>query len=172
MTELHFFIESLPTPTGVMRLVTDDEGLVRALDWHDCADRLNRLLRLQYGEARTLVKSRIEASGARRALEAYFDGEISGIEALKVKTGGTPFQREVWSALRGIPAGITASYGEIAARIGRQKAVRAVGMANNGNPVAIVVPCHRVIGADGSLTGYGGGLERKLWLLRHEGALV
>ncbi len=172
MTEMHFFIESLPTPTGVMRLVTDDEGLVRALDWRDCADRLNRLLRLQYGEGSTLVESRIEASGARRALEAYFDGEISGIEALKVKTGGTPFQREVWSALRGIPAGITASYGEIAARIGRPKAVRAVGMANNGNPVAVVVPCHRVIGADGSLTGYGGGLERKLWLLRHEGALV
>jgi methylated-DNA-[protein]-cysteine S-methyltransferase len=172
MTNFHFFIESLPTPTGPMRLVTDDQGHVRALDWDDCADRLDRLLRLQYGEGRTLVEPRAEASDARRALEAYFAGEISAIEALKVKTGGTPFQREVWSALREIPTGKTASYGEIAARIGRQKAVRAVGMANNGNPVAIVVPCHRVIGADGSLTGYGGGLERKLWLLRHEGALV
>ncbi|MGO9390042.1 methylated-DNA--[protein]-cysteine S-methyltransferase [Rhodoblastus sp.] len=172
MTELHFFIESMLTPTGAMQLVTDEDGHVRALDWVECEERLSRLLRLQYGEGRTLVEPRAEASGARRALEAYFAGEISGIEALKVKTGGTPFQREVWSALREIPAGRTASYGEIATRIGRRKAVRAVGMANNGNPVAIVVPCHRVIGADGSLTGYGGGLERKLWLLRHEGAAI
>ncbi len=172
MTILRFFIESLPTPTGAMRLVTDDEGHVRALGWDDCADRLDRLLRLQYGEGRALVEPRAEASGARRALEAYFAGEISAIGWLKVKTGGTPFQRQVWSALRQIPAGRTASYSEIAARLGRRKAVRAVGMANNGNPVAIVVPCHRIIGADGALIGYGGGLERKLWLLRHEGAQV
>src|SRR5208282_5717853 len=121
MTKLHLFFESLPTPTGAMRLVTDDEGHVRALDWDDCVDRLDRLLRVQYGEGRTLVEPRTEASDARRALEAYFDGEISAIEALKVKTGGTPFQRAVWFALRKIPAGRTASYGEIAARIGRQK---------------------------------------------------
>ena len=83
---------------------------------------------------------------------------------------GTPFQRAVWAALRRIPAGETLSYGQLAAQIGKPKAVRAVGLANGSNPVGVVVPCHRVIGADGSLTGYGGGLPRKLWLLEHEGA--
>jgi methylated-DNA-[protein]-cysteine S-methyltransferase len=86
-----------------------------------------------------------------------------------VTTGGTPFQREVWAALRRIPAGQIASYGQLAARIGRPAAVRAVGLANGSNPVGVIVPCHRVIGANGSLTGYGGGIERKRWLLAHEG---
>ncbi len=166
-----FFIEQVPTPTGVMRIVTDAEDNVRALDWDEGDDRLRRLLRLHYGGA-PRIEIRSEATAARRALEAYFGGELSAIEALKVKTGGTEFQRQVWSALRKIPVGATASYGAVAARIGRAKAMRAVGMANNANPVAIVVPCHRVIGANGALTGYGGGLERKLWLLRHEGALI
>ncbi len=83
---------------------------------------------------------------------------------------GTPFQRDVWAALREIPVGKTLSYGALAAKIGRPKAVRAVGLANGANPIGIVVPCHRVIGADSSLTGYGGGLDRKRWLLNHEGA--
>ena len=90
---------------------------------------------------------------------------------LPVVTAGTPFQRAVWAALRQIPVGTTLSYGALAERIGRKAAVRAVGAANGANPVAVVVPCHRVIGADGSLSGYGGGLERKRWLLAHEGAL-
>jgi methylated-DNA-[protein]-cysteine S-methyltransferase len=171
MTDDFFFIEHLSTPTGTMRIVTDADETVRALDWADCEDRTNRLLRLHYGEA-PRVKAHSAASAARRAIEAYFSGDIAAIEGLAVKTGGTEFQRQVWSALRKIPAGATASYGDVAARIARQKAVRAVGMANNANPIAIVVPCHRVIGADGSLSGFGGGLERKLWLLRHEGALL
>ncbi len=83
---------------------------------------------------------------------------------------GTPFQRRVWAALTHIPAGETRSYGAQATQIGRPSAVRAVGLANGQNPIGLVVPCHRVIGADGSLTGYGGGIERKRWLLRHEGA--
>jgi len=116
------------------------------------------------------MESRAGASFAYRALEAYFAGELAAIEPLRVEPGGTEFQRSVWAALRAIPAGATASYARIAQNIGRQKAVRAVGMANHVNPVCIVVPCHRVIGADGALTGYGGGLERKAWLLRHEGA--
>ncbi len=171
MTNLLFFIEHAPTPTGPMRIVTDSEGQLRALDWDDHEDRLNRLLRMHYGTGFRLEPGS-ETSTARRALDAYFGGQLSAIDALPVATGGTEFQRQVWAALRGIRAGETASYGRLAARIGRDKAVRAVGMANNKNPIAIVVPCHRVIGADGGLTGYGGGLERKLWLLRHEGALL
>ena len=103
-------------------------------------------------------------------MQAYFAGELDAIENLPVETGGTAFQRQVWAALRQIPRGQTESYGELAARIGRPRAVRAVGLANGANPVGIVVPCHRVIGANGTMTGYGGGVDRKRWLLEHEGA--
>jgi methylated-DNA-[protein]-cysteine S-methyltransferase len=106
---------------------------------------------------------------ARRALEAYFEGEIKAVDTLSTATQGTEFQRTVWAALRDIPAGTTLSYGALAAKIGKPKAMRAVGLANGANPIAIIVPCHRVIGADASLTGYGGGLARKRWLLVHEG---
>jgi methylated-DNA-[protein]-cysteine S-methyltransferase len=103
-------------------------------------------------------------------LERYFGGEITAIDDIEVEMNGTPFQRRVWAALREVRAGSTASYSEIARRIGAPAAVRAVGAANGANPVALVVPCHRIVGANGSLTGYGGGLDRKQWLLRHEGA--
>jgi methylated-DNA-[protein]-cysteine S-methyltransferase len=108
------------------------------------------------------------APAAARALLAYFDGDLDAIADLPTATNGTAFQRAVWSALRRIPAGRTVSYGMLATQIGRPKAIRAVGLANGANPIAIVVPCHRVIGADTSLTGYGGGLHRKRWLLAHE----
>ena len=108
----------------------------------------------------------------RGALTSYFEGEITAIDRVPVETNGTPFQRQVWAALREIPAGTTTSYGALAARIGNPNASRAVGLANGSNPIGIVVPCHRVIGASGKLTGYGGGLDRKRWLLEHErGAL-
>jgi methylated-DNA-[protein]-cysteine S-methyltransferase len=100
-------------------------------------------------------------------LDAYFAGERTDFE-LPMEMHGTDFQRRVWAALREIPYGQTISYGELARWVGNPKASRAVGLANGRNPIAIVVPCHRVIGADGSLTGYGGGLERKVWLLEHE----
>ena len=100
-------------------------------------------------------------------LDAYFVGELTSFD-VEMNLVGTPFQRSVWSRLREIPYGETISYGELARRIGNPQASRAVGLANGRNPVAIIVPCHRVIGADGSLTGYGGGLERKTWLLEHE----
>jgi methylated-DNA-[protein]-cysteine S-methyltransferase len=102
-------------------------------------------------------------------LDAYFAGRLTSFD-LSLQLDGTDFQREVWSALREIPYGTTISYGELARRVGRPGASRAVGLANGRNPIAVVVPCHRVIGADGSLTGYGGGLDRKVWLLDHEGA--
>jgi methylated-DNA-[protein]-cysteine S-methyltransferase len=107
-----------------------------------------------------------------RALERYFSGDLSTLGGIDCHTNGTPFQRRVWRALREIPVGQTLSYGAIAARIGRPTAVRAVGLANRANPIGVVVPCHRVIGADGALTGYGGGLERKRWLLAHEGVVL
>jgi methylated-DNA-[protein]-cysteine S-methyltransferase len=103
---------------------------------------------------------------------AYFRGALGAVDDLPLATLGTPFQRRVWAALRTIPAGRTVSYGELARRVGRPESVRAVGGANGDNPWPVVVPCHRVIGKDGRLVGYGGGIERKRWLLRHEGALL
>ncbi len=105
-------------------------------------------------------------------LRQYFAGDLHALAETPVNAGGTPFQQRVWAALRTIPVGTTCSYGELAAQIGNPAACRAVGRANGLNPVSIIVPCHRVIGASSALTGYGGGLERKRWLLRHEGALA
>jgi methylated-DNA-[protein]-cysteine S-methyltransferase len=105
---------------------------------------------------------------ASAALRRYFDGELTALDGVDVEMNGTPFQKSVWAALRKVRPGKTATYSEIARRIGTPAAIRAVGAANGANPVAVIVPCHRVIGADGTLTGYGGGLERKRWLLAHE----
>jgi methylated-DNA-[protein]-cysteine S-methyltransferase len=110
-----------------------------------------------------------DPAGAVSALVRYFAGELDALDGLRVDPGGTPFQRRVWSALRDIPVGQTRAYSYIARAIGAPDAVRAVGAANGANPVAIVIPCHRVIGASGDLVGYGGGLDRKRWLLAHEG---
>jgi O-6-methylguanine DNA methyltransferase len=103
------------------------------------------------------------------ALDGYFAGDLTAVDAVPVATGGTEFQKSVWAALRSIPAGETRGYGALAAAIGKPGAARAVGLANGMNPIGIVVPCHRVIGASGALTGYAGGVERKRWLLAHEG---
>jgi O-6-methylguanine DNA methyltransferase len=100
-------------------------------------------------------------------LDAYFAGDLVAFD-VTLNLVGTDFQRRVWAQLQAIPYGETISYGELAARVGNANASRAVGLANGKNPVSIIVPCHRVIGADGSLTGYGGGLDRKTWLLDHE----
>jgi O-6-methylguanine DNA methyltransferase len=154
-----------------MLVVADAAGRLRALDWSDYEPRMHRLLRRHYGSALTL-KEGVAPKTIAEPLERYFDGDLAAIDAIPVATGGTVFQREVWDALRTIPAGRTVNYGALAQKIGRPKAVRAVGLANGANPIGLVVPCHRVIGADASLTGYAGGLERKRWLLRHEGALA
>jgi methylated-DNA-[protein]-cysteine S-methyltransferase len=111
---------------------------------------------------------RRQMPGVRATLTRYFGGELGAIDDVPVELNGTDFQKRVWHALRRIPAGSTLSYAGLARRIGEPAAVRAVGAANGANPVALVVPCHRVIGSDGTLTGYGGGLERKRWLLVHE----
>ena len=162
-----FFIDREPTPIGPMLIVSDEQGHLRALDWGDHEERMHKLFSRHYGAHYTL-QPRPDAGGLTSALRAYLAGNIHVIDSLPVETEGTPFQRLVWHALRTIPAGQTTTYGKLAAHIGKPLAVRAVGLANGANPVGIVVPCHRVIGADASLTGYGGGLERKRWLLAHE----
>jgi len=168
MDDQTFQTERFDTPTGRMLLVSDEHGLVHALDWEDRAQRTERLLARYYRRATLVLRDAVEESVAKRALLAYFAGRLEAIDALRVASSGTPFQNQVWSALRRIPRGRTSSYGALAKAIGRPAAVRAVGLANGSNPIAIVVPCHRVIGADASLTGYAGGLERKRWLLEHE----
>lgn len=164
-----FLIDRTSTPTGTMIVVADERGCLRAIDWESHETRLQRLLRLHYGDRFDLKTAR-DPYGVISALHAYMAGEVTALDRLPVATNGTPFQRAVWTVLRGIPPGSTTTYGEIAAQIGSPAAARAVGLANGANPIAIAVPCHRVIGANGSLIGYGGGLARKHWLLVHEGA--
>lgn len=162
-----FYTERFDTPTGWMIVITDDEQRLRAAEWENKGERMQRLLRLHYGADLRLEEARRD-SDAKQAILAYFSGDLRAVESLRTRTHGTDFQRAVWAALREIQVGTTVSYGELAANIGRPSAVRAVGAANGANPIPVVVPCHRVIGADSSLTGFGGGLERKRWLLAHE----
>ena len=149
-----------------MIVVADDDGHLRAADWADHEARLKLLLDRHYGREAYRLTSARDPGGASAALRRYFKGDIAVIDALPVKTNGTPFQERVWRALRRVACGTTITYTELARRAGRPEAIRAAGTANGQNPVSIVVPCHRVIGS----TGYGGGLSRKRWLLAHEGA--
>jgi methylated-DNA-[protein]-cysteine S-methyltransferase len=165
-----FRLDRLQTPIGIALLVTDAEGALRALEWEDFELRLRQLLRLHYGA--TVLQDAPAPDHIRAALTGYFKGDFDRLGTITWRVAGTAFQRKVWTALPTIPAGTTMSYGALAAQLEMPKAVRAVGHANGSNPISVVVPCHRVIGADGSLTGYGGGLERKRWLLRHEGAAL
>ncbi len=165
-----FALDTFETPIGTMWIAVDGDGAVRAVDWSDHEERMRSLVRRQYGENGARLAPGALPAAVRDALAAYFAGAVDALAALPVRTRGTAFQRAVWSALREIPAGTTESYGALAARIGRPRAVRAVGAANGANPVGVIVPCHRVIGADRTLTGYGGGIDRKRWLLAHEGA--
>ena len=145
------------------------------------AARAGRVCLLHFGSDGDYVRGWIERwyrgmpivcgddpAGAVSTLSRYFDGDLDVLDAVPVELNGTPFQKRVWERLRSVKAGSTASYADLARQIGASNAVRAVGAANGANPVAVIVPCHRIIGTNGSLTGYGGGLERKQWLLRHE----
>jgi methylated-DNA-[protein]-cysteine S-methyltransferase len=165
---LRLVMDRLETPIGEMLIVADEGGNLRATDWTEHESGMQRSLRCQHGENGFKIEQARNLGGLTDAIAAYFAGDLKAIDALPVQAGGTPFQQEVWRALRAITCGTTVSYAELAQRIGRPTAVRAVGLANGSNPVGVVVPCHRVIGSDGSLTGYGGGLERKRWLLEHE----
>jgi methylated-DNA-[protein]-cysteine S-methyltransferase len=169
MTEvLQLFVNRIDTPIGKVLVVSDRDGNLRALDWTGYEARMRRLLCLHYGKSGFRLEPTHDPNRLTDAINCYFAGELEAIDTLPVRTGGTRFQRQVWRALRKIRCGTTVSYAQLAERIGRPTAVRAVGLANGSNPVGVVVPCHRVIGSDGSLTGYGGGIERKRWLLEHE----
>jgi methylated-DNA-[protein]-cysteine S-methyltransferase len=161
-------LDRMATPIGTLLLVTDEAGVLRALDFDDYESRMLKLLRIHYGSA-SLVHAAASAAVTGN-LQRYFEGELDALRGITWATAGTSFQRSVWKALVGIPVGQTMSYGELARVLQVPDAARAVGWANGSNPIAIVVPCHRVIGASGKLTGYAGGLHRKGWLLRHEGA--
>lgn len=169
---LDFLVDRLPTPVGELVVVADRDGRLRAVDWTDHEDRMLGLLRTQYRGREVSLTPAADPGGLSAAFAAYFAGDVRAIDGLPAETGGTEFQRSVWRALRGIPCGETITYRELAGRAGRPAAIRAAGHANGSNPISIVLPCHRVIGTDGTLTGYGGGIERKRWLLRHEGVEV
>jgi methylated-DNA-[protein]-cysteine S-methyltransferase len=160
----------LDTPIGPLALYALDDALV-ALSLGGSSGRdtpHERFLARHLGAFTT--RPREDAAGAATRLRRYFAGELTSLDEQLLRITGTPFQRETWMTLRGVGPGHTLSYAELAARLGRPRAVRAVAAANGANPLALFVPCHRVIAADGTLWGYGGGLPMKQWLLRHEGA--
>jgi methylated-DNA-[protein]-cysteine S-methyltransferase len=159
----------VPSPIGDIECVFGEDALL-ALDFADHGTRTRAALSRRFDELELAPAN--DKLGIAERLHRYFAGEIKALDDVPAQGGGTPFQEQVWAALRRIPVGQTITYGALAAQIGRLGAQRAVGAANGANPISIVVPCHRVIGHHGRLTGYGGGLDRKQWLLRHEGALL
>jgi methylated-DNA-[protein]-cysteine S-methyltransferase len=166
---LTLFTAELSSPIGPLALAATPAGLC----WVGFdADRVRMRAELERRFGPVVFETQPDPARAASALRRYFDGNVRAIEAIPVDIGGTLFQQQVWTTLRRIPVGQTWSYAEMAVAVGRPTATRAVGAANGANPVGVVLPCHRVIGSNGSLTGYGGGLPRKVWLLRHEGALL
>ena len=163
---------TMPSPLGMLLVAWNDSGLF-AVTFADLEVRLNSFDRYLKKNGLTACKAdagALDHNSYVSVLERYFGGETSALESLPLVLLGTPFQLKVWNGLRKIPLGATSTYGEVAASIGHPGTQRAVGAANGLNPIAIVVPCHRVIGADGRLAGYGGGIHNKRWLLEHEGA--
>jgi methylated-DNA-[protein]-cysteine S-methyltransferase len=160
---LHY--DEFASPIGRILFACDDRAIC-ALDFEEYEQRMRRLLARRF--ARLVFRRDSDPLNLKERLEQYFDGDVQALERVAVNAGGTAFQQQVWRTLRQIPAGETWTYGQLAAKVGRPQAARAVGHANSLNPVAIIVPCHRVIGASSTLTGYAGGLERKRWLLAHE----
>jgi len=155
----------VPTPAGAVVLVMRGRSLV-GLIFEDHWPRFRCALERRFGTF--TFEETLQTESAAAALHRYLAGDLAAIESIAVDTGGTEFQQLVWTTLRRIPAGTTWSYARLAKEIGKPSATRAVAAANGANPVSIVIPCHRVIGADGSLTGFGGGLGAKRWLLEHE----
>lgn len=159
----------LETPVATLRIVIDEDAVVRVIDFDSDSPRTRGLMKIHYADIPVIDGETPRA--IRAAFARYFAGDLGALADIPWRVAGTEFQRQVWRALTEIPAGETRTYGQQAARIGRPAAVRAVGLANGANPIGIVIPCHRVIGSGGALTGYGGGIERKRWLLNHEGAM-
>jgi methylated-DNA-[protein]-cysteine S-methyltransferase len=157
------------SPIGPLVLASEGDALL-ALEFPERSKGIAPRLKASHPDA--AVEEGATPKRIASALAEYFGGDTRALDRVEVRTEGTPFQREVWAALRRIPAGQVWSYKELAREVGRPKAMRAVGAANGANPVALVVPCHRVIATGGGLGGYGGGLHRKEWLLKHERALI
>jgi methylated-DNA-[protein]-cysteine S-methyltransferase len=169
VNEMELLWDELETEIGTLLLVVDQSALC-ALDYGDEQPQLMKRLTRRYGQFQ--LRRTKNPQEFTELLQAYFAGDHPVLDRIPISVGGTPFQQQVWSALRTIPSGETIAYGELAAKIGKPTAARAVGMANAVNPIVIVVPCHRVIGAKAKLVGYGGGLDRKQWLLNHEGSTL
>ena len=167
-----FLRDTLSTPLGELIVIADEQYRLRAVEWKEYEDELYRLLARRYKNDPFALTEAVNPGGLTHALARYCAGELHVIDSLPVASVGTPFQQQVWEELRKIPCGTTITYGELALRLGSPTASRAVGMANGSNPISIVVPCHRVIGANGALTGYAGGVQRKAWLLAHEGVMA
>ena len=159
--------ERLATPLGKLLVFSSQDGRLAVVDWLDTLDRLPAARHA----ALTTAQPAAAETAAVAALRRYFAGDLQALDALDVDPQGSPLQLQVWAALRAIPAGRTCTYAELAERIGRAGSARAVGAAVGANPLLLVLPCHRVVGASGALTGYAAGLERKRWLLEHEGLL-
>ncbi|MBE9205907.1 methylated-DNA--[protein]-cysteine S-methyltransferase [Nostoc sp. LEGE 06077] len=162
---MKLLVDKINSAIGTILIVTDGDKLC-ALDFADYEPRMLKLLQRRYGSFDLQYVKNSQSFSSK--IQAYFDGDRTSFNHIPISIGGTPFQQQVWLALQTIPWGKTISYTELAARIGKPTACRAVGMANSLNPIALVLPCHRVIGANAALTGYAGGLERKRWLLNHE----
>lgn len=169
MNQPPIYIDRLPSPLGTL-LLAHGGGHLCALDFQEFESRFRHYVARRFGHVPDEQRRLPEA--IHHALLAYLGGEITALDRIPVHASGTGFQQRVWQTLRRIPAGQTWSYAELARAIGQPEAIRAVASANARNPVALVVPCHRVIGSDGRLTGYAGGLPRKHWLLAHEGVYV
>jgi methylated-DNA-[protein]-cysteine S-methyltransferase len=167
---MHYLLtDRIATPIGKMVLVARDKALL-ILEFVDAEERAARELRQRFGAYD--LKPTPNPFGFSAKVCDYFNGDLNALDGLLTDGGGTAFEEQVWRELKKIPCGNTVSYGEIAQKLGDIKLSRAVGAANGKNPISLAVPCHRVIGSDGKLTGYGGGLHRKKWLLKHEGALL
>ena len=158
---------SIATPLGGLTLAVDADGALCMAEFSDCEHRMERWLRKRgiQGEKRVVLPASAEIE---MAFAAYFAGDLSTLDTIRIGLDGTPFQNRAWTELRRIEPGQTFSYGAFAEQLGKPRSARAVGHANGANPLSIVVPCHRLVGADGALTNYGGGIERKRWLLDHE----
>lgn len=163
--------DRIDTPLGALIILCDSEFKLRAVEWEEHRSRMEKLLDIHYGVQKVTRVLSTNPAGLSDRFQDYFAGDLNAITTLPTASMGTPFQQQVWQALRAIPCGQVLYYGQLAEQLGRPTAARAVGAANGANPVSIVVPCHRVIGRDGSMTGYAGGVARKKWLLRHEGYL-
>jgi methylated-DNA-[protein]-cysteine S-methyltransferase len=160
-------IAEYQSPLGAVTAALCNDHLC-AFGFTDRWARTERALQRRFGAA---PAGNARSARVARCLDAYFAGDLHAFDDLAIDPGGTAFQQRVWTALRRVPPGQTTTYAELARAIGAPTAVRAVGAANGANPIWLVIPCHRAIGSDGRLVGYAGGLERKRWLLAHEGAL-